>query len=133
MTGGRVVVLGKTGRNFAAGMSGGIAYVLDESGDFPRRCNQAMVWLEKLENADEIEQVRRMIVRHAEYTCSQKAQRVLANWEEMVGRFIKVMPKDYKRMLETVERVKAQGVPDDEAFMIAFDLNKMDQARVGGN
>ncbi|PWH14078.1 MAG: glutamate synthase large subunit [Ardenticatenia bacterium] len=133
MTGGRVVVLGKTGRNFAAGMSGGIAYVLDETGDFPRRCNQSMVWLERLENAEEVEQVRRMIERHAEYTRSQKARHVLENWGEMVSRFVKVMPKDYKRMLETVARVKEQGVPKEEAFMIAFDLNKMDSARIGGN
>ena len=66
MTGGRVVVLGPTGRNFAAGMSGGVAYVLDEAGDFPRRCNQQMVALEKLEDPDEIEQVRQMIQRHAD-------------------------------------------------------------------
>ncbi len=133
MTGGRVVVLGKTGRNFAAGMSGGIAYVLDEIGDLPQRCNQSMVWLEKLEDDEEIEQVRQMIGHHAEYTRSPKAQRVLENWEEMVFRFVKVMPKDYKRMLEAVTRVKEQGISEEEAFMIAFDLNKMDHARVGGN
>ena len=68
MTGGKVVVLGPTGRNFAAGMSGGIAYVLDEAGDFATRCNMQMVGLEKLEDADEVEESARMIKRHAEYT-----------------------------------------------------------------
>src|SRR5204863_8643371 len=77
MTGGRVVVLGATGRNFAAGMSGGIAYVLDVTGDFPKRCNGQMVGLEKLDRKDEIEEVRRMIERHAEYTHSDRARNVL--------------------------------------------------------
>jgi len=133
MTGGRVVVLGRTGRNFAAGMSGGIAYVLDEAGDFPARCNPAMVFLERLEDEAEIHQVYDMVLRHAEYTGSQKARRVLAGWDQMVGKFVKVMPKDYKRVLEAFDSVKARGVSDEEAYMIAFDINKMDLARVGGN
>ncbi len=82
MTGGRVIVLGATGRNFAAGMSGGIAYILDEAGDFATRCNQQMVGLEKME-AGEAEEVREAIKRHADYTRSQKAFKVLALWEEM--------------------------------------------------
>ena len=98
MTGGRVVVLGPTGKNFAAGMSGGIAYVLDEKGDFATRCNQQMVGLEKME-ADEIESVRQTIKRHADYTKSQLAFKLLALWEEMVPKFVKVMPHDYKRVL----------------------------------
>src|SRR5213075_328101 len=80
MTGGRVVVLGATGRNFAAGMSGGIAYVLDVTGDFPSRCNTAMVALEKLTDETEIEEIRQMIQRHAQYTQSQRAWKVLALW-----------------------------------------------------
>src|SRR6185369_16145391 len=78
MTGGRVVVLGPAGRNFAAGMSSGIAYVLDEAGDFPRRCNMQMVGLEKLEDTDEIEEVWKMIQRHQTYTCSDRAAKILA-------------------------------------------------------
>ncbi len=74
MTGGRVVVLGSTGRNFAAGMSGGVAYVLDEAGDFPQRCNMAMVGLEKLADPEEIEEVRAMIQRHVEYTNSERGR-----------------------------------------------------------
>jgi glutamate synthase (ferredoxin) len=133
MTGGRVVVLGRTGRNFAAGMSGGIAYVLDESGGFPELCNQAMVWLEALVDLDEIEQVRRLVLRHAEFTGSRKARRVLDEWDMAVKRFVRVMPKDYKRVLEAVDSVRAQGISEAEAYMVAFDLNKMDMARVGGN
>ncbi|MFY7933966.1 MAG: glutamate synthase large subunit, partial [Microcystis aeruginosa] len=101
MTGGKVVVLGPTGRNFAAGMSGGVAYVLDESGDFATRCNTQMVALEALEG-EEIDDLRELIQRHADYTQSQKAALVLANWSEMLPKFVKVMPKDYKRMLQCI-------------------------------
>ena len=109
MTGGRVVVLGPTGRNFAAGMSGGIAYVLDEDGDFPRNCNKEMVKLFQLEDAEEIEQVRHMIRKHAEYTGSERPWKVLALWEEMVPKFVKVYPNDYRRVIETQKRFKAAG------------------------
>src|SRR3954454_23759714 len=108
MTGGRVVVLGPTGRNFAAGMSGGIAYFLDEVGSFPRLCNQEMVKLYKLEDEEEIELVRTMIRQHVEYTKSERAQYVLANWGDLVHRFVKVYPNDYRRVLETQKRFKAR-------------------------
>ncbi len=81
MTGGRVVVLGKTGRNFAAGMSGGVAYILDEAGDFHTRCNLELVALEKLEDADEIEEVWKLIQRHQTYTQSERAAKILADWK----------------------------------------------------
>src|SRR5256885_9597717 len=81
MTGGRVLILGPTGRNFAAGMSGGIAYVLDEAGGFAKRCNLQMVALEKLEDADEIESLWKMVQRHQTYTNSARAAAVLADWE----------------------------------------------------
>jgi glutamate synthase (ferredoxin) len=132
MTGGRVVVLGLTGRNFAAGMSGGTAYVLDEAGDFPRRCNLQMVGLEKLEDADEIEVVWKMVQRHQAYTQSELAARVLANWAHSVPKFVKVMPKDYKRVLQAVQRVKESGLSGEEAIMAAFEENARDVARVGG-
>src|SRR4030095_8836137 len=106
MTGGRVAVLGSTGRNFAAGMSGGIAYVLDESGDFDTRRNQQMVALERVEDKSEIEEVRQMIQRHAEHTHSQRAWSILSSWEAIVPKFVKVMPKDYKRMLQALKRAK---------------------------
>ena len=100
MTGGRVVVLGPTGRNFAAGMSGGIAYVLDERGDFIVRCNRAMVELTAIDDASEIELVKNMIFRHAEYTDSRRATEILLSWDEMISRFVRVLPHDYKRVLE---------------------------------
>jgi glutamate synthase (ferredoxin) len=132
MTGGRVVVLGPTGRNFAAGMSGGIAYVLDETGDFPRNCNTEMVKLFNLEDPEEIEQVRGMIRRHAKYTRSERTWKVLALWDEMVPRFVKVYPNDYRRVIEMQKQFKGKGLSDEEAEMAAFELNAQDLARVGG-
>jgi glutamate synthase (ferredoxin) len=132
MTGGRVVVLGPTGKNFAAGMSGGIAYVLDERGDFHSRCNPEMVKLFSLDDAAEIEEVRQMIKRHADYTRSDRAWKVLALWEEMVPRFVKVYPNDYRRVIETQKRFKAQGLAEEEAIMAAFEENAHDVSRVGG-
>jgi glutamate synthase (ferredoxin) len=133
MTGGRVVVLGTTGRNFGAGMSGGVAYVLDERGDFEQQVNGQMVGLEALEDADEIAGLRASIERHLEYTGSDKAGRVLDAWEESVPRFVKVMPKDYKRVLACIRRAHDQGLTGDEAIMVAFEENARDVARVGGN
>ncbi len=132
MTGGRVVVLGPTGRNFAAGMSGGIAYVLDEHGDFASRCNTEMVKLFKLEDAVEIAEVRTMVQKHAEHTKSDRAWKVLALWEEMVSRFVKVYPNDFRRVIETQKRFKASGLSDDEAIMAAFEENAHDSSRSGG-
>jgi glutamate synthase (NADPH) large chain len=99
MTGGRVVVLGQTGRNFAAGMSGGIAYVLDPHGRFAPLCNTEMVELERLESPDEIDALRRMIQRHVRYTGSTVGGRVLDSWPVSATHFVKVMPTDYKRVL----------------------------------
>jgi len=132
MTGGRVLVLGPTGRNFAAGMSGGIAYVLDETGEFPANCNTQLVGLDKLQAADEIEQVWKMIQRHQTYTQSARAGKVLANWDQMVPKFVKVMPKDYQRMLACIDRAQAQGLTGEDALMSAFEENARDLARVGG-
>jgi glutamate synthase (ferredoxin) len=133
MTGGRVVVLGPTGRNFAAGMSGGIAYVLDETGDFNLRCNQQMVGLEKLTEESEIDEIRQLIQRHAQYTKSQRAWKVLALWDDMVPKFVKVMPKDYKRMLQAIQRAEQAGLSGEEAVMAAFEANAKDVSRVGGS
>jgi glutamate synthase (NADPH/NADH) large chain len=133
MTGGRVVVLGKTGRNFAAGMSGGIAYVLDEDGSFPACVNREMVLLEQPEEAYEMNELKTMIQHHATYTDSATAHRVLAHWDEYVWKFVKVIPKDYKRMFEAIERVKRSGLSQQQAVMVAFEENMRDVARVGGN
>jgi glutamate synthase (ferredoxin) len=132
MTGGRVVVLGKTGRNFAAGMSGGIAYVLDKDGDFARRCNGQMADLDPLDDLAEQEEVRQIIRRHAEYTGSSRAQELLADWGRSVARFVKVLPRDYKRMLEAIRRVEASGLSGEAALQAAFEENAKDVSRVGG-
>ena len=101
MTGGRAVILGPTGRNFAAGMSGGIAYVLDETGDFAQiRCNTGMVELESVSSADDVAELQQMLENHCRFTESTVARHCLDNWEDIVGQFIKVIPIDYKRALE---------------------------------
>jgi glutamate synthase (ferredoxin) len=123
MTGGRVVILGKTGRNFAAGMSGGVAYVLDEAGDFATRCNMELVGLEKLVDADEIELVWKLIQRHQAYTKSDRAAKILADWNSFVLKFVKVMPQDYKRVLLSLKKVQSQGLSGDDAIMAAFEEN----------
>lgn len=133
MTGGRVVILGRTGRNFAAGMSGGIAYVIDWDGDFVKRCNFEMVALESLEDAAEIAQVRGMIEKHVGYTDSELGSRVLAQWDDVLPKFVKVIPKDYKRMLEQIAKVEAQGLSGEKALLAAFEANLRDMARAGGN
>ncbi|HUJ73458.1 MAG TPA: glutamate synthase large subunit, partial [bacterium] len=107
MTGGRVVVLGATGRNFAAGMSGGVAYVLDEQGDFASRCNQAMVALEALEPED-VQMIRQLVQRHAQLTGSPRARRVLERWDECLTQFVKIMPIDYKRILMTMRQERRE-------------------------
>jgi len=132
MTGGRVIVLGPTGRNFAAGMSGGVAYILDEVGDFITRCNQQMVGIEEM-NLDEAEEVHTAIKRHAELTKSKKAYKVLALWDEMAPKFVKVMPKDYKRVLTALKKAQQDGLSGDDAMNAAFEANARDVARIGGS
>jgi glutamate synthase (ferredoxin) len=133
MTGGRVIILGRTGRNFAAGMSGGIAYILDEDGTFASRCNKEMVDLETLSDPADIEEVNTMLRRHLNYTQSAVAERVLAHWQDALKTFVKVMPKDYKRVLQSLEEVQRSGLTGDQAVMAAFEINKNDVARVSGN
>jgi glutamate synthase (ferredoxin) len=133
MTGGRVVVLGSTGRNFAAGMSGGIAYVLDQEGTFEHYCNTEMVYLERLKDENEIEEVEKMIRNHSDYTDSTMGWKVLAKWDEMVPKFVKVMPKDFKRMQESIEESEKNGLSGEDAVMEAFLQNKEDKARQEGN
>ena len=137
MTGGRVVVLGRTGRNFAAGMSGGIAYVLDDEPvdgvRFGERVNLEMVELEELCEPEDRAAVRAMIQRHQAHTGSEVASRILADWEAYADKFVKVLPKDYKRMLQCLAEVEATGLEGEEALMAAFERNSQDLARVGGN
>jgi glutamate synthase (ferredoxin) len=133
MTGGRVVVLGPTGRNFAAGMSGGVAYVLDADGGFATRCNKQMVGLGKVEDPAELATVKAMIEKHAALTESAHARRLLSAWGDTAAKLVRVMPHDYRRVLESQAKLRAQGLPQEEAEMQAFELNAHDEARAGGN
>jgi len=133
MTGGRVVIIGPTGRNFAAGMSGGVAYVLDDEGrTFARRCNKEMVSLGKLETPEEIKLVHGLISRHAQLTGSKRAEEILAAWNQLIPSFVRVMPNDYRRVLETQQKMRETGLSPEEAEMAAFEQNSHDAARLGG-
>ena len=125
MTGGRVVVLGKTGRNFAAGMSGGYAYVLDEDGTFASRCNQEMVDLEPVISLADMEMLEALIWKHYKVTGSELAWSILMRWGEILPSFIKVMPRDYKRALNAVAHLEATtGLKGDDLVMAAFRLSQ---------
>lgn len=100
MTGGRVIVLGKTGRNFAAGMSGGIAYVLNVDGNFDYFCNKGLVELSALESIEDIKEVQHYISNHLYYTNSSVAEKILTHWEDYLPKFVKVIPFEYKKVLE---------------------------------
>lgn len=130
MTGGRALILGKTGRNFAAGMSGGIAYILDFD---PSYCNKSMVVLEKIESDEEADEVKIMIEKHVEYTDSKKGRAILDDWENCRGRFTKIIPIDYKRMLENINKAHQKGLSGEEALMAAFEENFKDASRISGN
>ena len=131
MTGGAVVVLGQTGRNFAAGMSGGIAYVLDETGDFEKRCNTAMVELERIADTpppkgwgsgtgylmadptgDDAARLKTLIERHLHYTASERAREILARWNDYLPKFVKIMPTDYRRALKELQAQAAAAAKD---------------------
>jgi glutamate synthase domain-containing protein 3 len=99
MTGGRAVIIGKTGRNFGAGMSGGIAFVLDEDGTFASHCNMEMVGIEALEEHEDLDLVQGLLERHLEYTGSTVAERILRDWPAVATKFVKVMPLEYRRVL----------------------------------
>ncbi|TGD89361.1 glutamate synthase large subunit [Mycolicibacterium sp. CH28] len=118
MTGGRVVILGETGRNFAAGMSGGIAYVYDPDGKLPANLNTEMVDIDEFDDAD-TEWLRDIIVAHVDATDSVVGQRILADWPERVGKFVKVMPRDYKSVLRAIAAAEAAGEDVGKAIMAA--------------
>jgi glutamate synthase (NADPH/NADH) large chain len=118
MTGGRVVILGPTGRNFAAGMSGGIAYVYDPHGHLPRNLNTEMVELEELDDTD-VEWLHDLLTAHRDATDSAVAERILADWPRQVGDFVKVMPRDYRNVLKAIAQAERIGADVDEAIMAA--------------
>ena len=113
MTGGRVVVLGPTGRNFAAGMSGGVAYVFDPDGTFPRRCNMELVGFDEIDEADALE-LHELVEEHHLRTLSPVAARLLADWDAMLPRFVKVMPRDYKRVLRELAEAEERREPEPQ-------------------
>jgi len=118
MTGGYLVVLGKVGRNFGAGMSGGIAYVYDVDGNFDYFCNKGMVELSKLDNDEDVSRVKSMIQKHIDNTDSEHAKNILSNWSSTQPKFIKVMPVEYKRALEEMKLKeldkKLEGIIEEE-------------------
>lgn len=121
MTGGRVVILGDVGKNFAAGMSGGIAYILPTNENaFKENCNMEMIQLEKLEEKEEIDFVRKLIIQHLELTDSTIALDILAKWNEFIPKFIKIVPTDYKAMTEKIKSHRFSGLSEEHAAMQAF-------------
>ena len=120
MTGGRVVVLGPTGKNFAAGMSGGIAYVLDEKNCLYRNLNKKMVLMEKIESKYEQEELKALIEKHVAYTGSKKGKEVLEKFQEYLPKFKKIIPEDYKEMLQLSAQFEEQGMTKEEAQIEAF-------------
>lgn len=125
MTGGRVVVLGQVGKNFAAGMSGGTAYVLAENKEaFAALCNQEMVFLESLQEEREIAEVKHLLEKHVANTGSQHAQTLLNEWEQTKAKFVKVIPKDYKQIILTMEELLQSGMKRSDAILAAFEMSQ---------
>ena len=120
MTGGRVVVLGETGRNFAAGMSGGVAYVYDEDNKLYRNLNKGMVLMEKVENKTDREELRSILEKHLHYTGSKKAEQILENFEENLMKFKKIIPEDYKKLMGLTVMYEEQGMSREDAQIEAF-------------
>ncbi len=132
MTGGRVVILGPTGRNFAAGMSGGIAVVLDPEGTFASRCNAELVDLVPLDDAaEESAVVRELVERHLALTGSAVAARLLGDWSAAVRSFVRVVPRDYRRVLDAEARLRATGLAPAAAQLAAFDEHARQHAAAG--
>ena len=126
MTGGQVICLGGTGRNFGAGMSGGIAYVLDEEGDFVnKRLNLEMVKVYPLVECgdEEIAEIRACVERHVEYTDSKRGQAILDDWDSFLSQFLKIMPEDYERVLVAMQKANERGLEGEEAIQAAFEEN----------
>ncbi len=120
MTGGRVAVIGPTGRNFAAGMSGGMAYVYDPTDGFEKNCNQGLVSLETLADSDQ-EALREMLEKHARYTGSDAAQKILDDFANQIKKFVKVIPNDYKKVIAVLDGELAKGTDREAAMLTAFE------------
>ncbi|MHB8130067.1 MAG: glutamate synthase large subunit [Mobilitalea sp.] len=123
MTGGRVVVLGKTGKNFAAGMSGGIAYVLDEASDLYKKLNKGLVSFEAVTEKYDVLELKEMITEHVKYTNSVKGKEILDNFNNYLPKFKKIIPHDYRRMLQTIVQMEEKGLSSEQAQIEAFFAN----------
>ena len=124
MTGGRVVVLGSTGKNFAAGMSGGVAYVLDEGNNLYTRINKEMVSFTEITSKYDVLELKEMIKDHVAYTNSEKGKRILDNFAEYLPKFKKIIPYDYERMLTTIVQMEEKGLSQEQAQIEAFYANR---------
>lgn len=123
MTGGRVVILGSTGKNFAAGMSGGIAYVLDESHSLYRRLNKGQVTIGALTETHDIEELHALVEEHVAATGSLKGKKILAAFSNYIPCFKKITPRDYDKMLRSIAQMEEKGLPREQAELEAFYLN----------
>ncbi|MDF2511048.1 MAG: hypothetical protein K0S04_914, partial [Herbinix sp.] len=116
-------VLGVTGKNFAAGMSGGIAFVLDENSDLYKKLNKGMVSFEPLTSKYDINELKQMITEHVKYTDSVKGKKILENFEAYLPKFKKIIPHDYRRMLQTITQMEEKGLSSEQAQIEAFFAN----------
>ena len=124
MTGGCAVILGKTGKNFAAGMSGGVAYVLDEDSDLYTKVNKSMVSIDQITNKYDVLELKEMIKDHVAYTNSVKGKEILENFGEYLPKFKKIIPHDYNRMLMAIVQMEEKGLSSEQAQIEAFYANK---------
>ena len=120
MTGGRVLVLGPTGKNFAAGMSGGVAYVLDEDSKLYKNLNKEMVSVETVTSKYDVIELKDMLKEHVAYTNSKKGKEVLDNFGEYLPKFKRIIPHDYKKMLNTIVQMEEKGLSSEQAQIEAF-------------
>ena len=120
MSGGRVVVLGKTGKNFAAGMSGGIAYILDEDNKLYLNLNKELISSEEVTDKYDVLELKQMIQKHVAYTNSEKGKHILDNFSEYLPKFKKIMPHDYKKMLNQIVQMEEKGLSSEQAQIEAF-------------
>ena len=124
MTGGRVAVIGKTGKNFAAGMSGGVAYVLDEDRDLYTKLNKDMVLIQEVTDKYDVLELKGMIEDHVAYTNSEKGKEILNNFGAYLPKFKKIIPRDYQRMLMTIVQMEEKGLSSEQAQIEAFYANQ---------
>ncbi len=132
MTGGKVVVLGETGRNFGAGMSGGIAYVYNISGNFEEKCSRELVSVENVEQEEDLIELKGMIEKHLKYTNSARAKNIIENWENEVRKFVKIIPYSYKEVMAEFKKCRENGLPEDDAFMAAFEAITHERSALNG-